>query len=111
MTKSKKMQDIKKKLLDLDIDIDTCENILKQLKNKQNIKESLKAVIFSILSKSKGKMELEDQSKPHTILVCGINGVGKTTTVMKMIDLLKKLKTSVLQLVHVIPSELMPCNN
>jgi len=66
----------------------------KQLENK--IKESLKKSIeeilvepFDLIKEIKNKKD-----SPYVILFCGINGSGKTTTIAKFANLLKKEKIS-----------------
>jgi fused signal recognition particle receptor len=78
---------------------DLKENIVgKELLKKEidnEIKEEFKKIIneiliepFSLIEKIKEKKS--DQSKePYIILLCGINGTGKTTTIAKIADSLK----------------------
>lgn len=68
-----------------------CEKLRQEVKQKgikepQEIMSSLKEIIREILSKDT-TLHLED--KPALILVIGVNGVGKTTTIGKLAALLK----------------------
>ncbi len=62
------------------------------------IEETLKTTIEEILDKEKPDIwnDMKDK-KPYKILVVGVNGSGKTTTIAKIVNLLKKNKyTSVI---------------
>lgn len=54
----------------------------KRLEDKEEIKEELKGIIAEILTAKDTKMHLK--TKPSVILVIGVNGVGKTTSIGKM---------------------------
>lgn len=63
-----------------------CDKLREQIKitgetNPDNIKQMLKEIILSMLS---GSDELDIATKPSIILIIGVNGVGKTTTIGKM---------------------------
>lgn len=50
------------------------------------IKEQLAEIIVTILEKTNKPFELQDK-KPNVILVCGVNGSGKTTSIGKLATL------------------------
>ena len=54
----------------------------KHLQDKEQIKEELKDVIAEILTAMDTRMHLD--TKPSVILVIGVNGVGKTTSIGKL---------------------------
>lgn len=63
-----------------------CANLRKEIKNKglktpDEVKNALKQIIFQILDCDN---TLNINSKPSIILVVGVNGVGKTTTIGKL---------------------------
>ena len=65
---------------------------------KQSIRQTFaktKTVNVIELIKSKSKTSNRDGSSPYVILFLGINGTGKTTTVAKFANMLKKNKISV----------------
>ena len=66
----------------------------KHLQDADEIKEELKNVISEILTSQDNSMHLE--TKPSIILVIGVNGVGKTTSIGKMASLYKSKGKSVL---------------
>lgn len=66
----------------------------KHLQGTEEIKEELKAIIAEILTSRDTHMHLD--TKPSVILVIGVNGVGKTTSIGKMAALYKKRGKNVL---------------
>ena len=58
------------------------------IKEEQEVKEALKEEMAKILEKEDSSLKLE--SKPSVILVVGVNGVGKTTSIGKIANRLKK---------------------
>lgn len=54
----------------------------KRISDSEEVKEELKNVISGILTEQDVRMHLE--TKPSVILVIGVNGVGKTTTIGKL---------------------------
>lgn len=95
-------------LLENNVALEVAEKIIKELKEKiigreilkkeieEEIKDALKEIILEILIEpfsieGKIKEKIADQSKePFVILFCGINGTGKTTTIAKVAESLKK---------------------
>ena len=64
------------------------------LKTTEEAKEALKAILVDMLSV--GSTELNLQTKPSVVLVIGVNGVGKTTTIGKIATQLTKQGKNVL---------------
>lgn len=65
---------------------DICEKLREKVKetgetDPENIKELMSEIIIGMLGEDKG---LELNTKPSVILVIGVNGVGKTTSIGKM---------------------------
>jgi fused signal recognition particle receptor len=101
-------------LLENNVALEVAEKIIRELKQKIvgkellkkeiefEIKDSLRGIIerilvepFDISQRIKEKNTF--QNEPYVILFCGINGTGKTTTMAKIAEYLKKKKiTSVL---------------
>jgi fused signal recognition particle receptor len=79
-----------------DVGIDTAEKICEELRSKvkeRGIKDPNE--IFGLLQETVAEMlsggeELRISTKPSIILVIGVNGVGKTTTIGKLAALLKE---------------------
>ena len=84
-------------LIQSDVGLDTTIKIIEKLEGKvaqdkyintEELNEILKKVIVDILTEN-NTQNIEDYSlpndkKPHVILVVGVNGVGKTTTIGKL---------------------------
>ena len=56
----------------------------KELKDGAALKAALKQELRNLLSHSREPLKLEAERKPFVILVVGVNGVGKTTTIGKL---------------------------
>ncbi|WMJ23682.1 signal recognition particle-docking protein FtsY [Paludicola sp. MB14-C6] len=83
-------EELEETLITCDIGVQTsvkiCDLLRKKIKetgenNPANIKQMLKDIIIEMLS---GSDELNINTKPSVILVIGVNGVGKTTTIGKL---------------------------
>ena len=101
-------EELKMLLLENNVAFEPAEKIVEELKDKivgkellskeieSEIKDSLKEIIegiliepFDILDKIKEKNK-ENSQEPYVVLFVGINGTGKTTTIAKIADYLKK---------------------
>ncbi len=87
------LEKIENILLAADVGIDTTEKIISHINSNikkntayhwENIKELLTEVISPMLIDAKDIKKKYVQNKPYIILVVGINGVGKTTTIAKL---------------------------
>jgi len=90
--------EIEEILITSDMGVETTEKIIENLRkrvkrekfeNSEDLFEIIKDEIHSILIKSPSAhndaiYEISDDNKPHVILVIGVNGVGKTTTIGKL---------------------------
>lgn len=85
-------------LVTADVGISTTMNIIdnlkedvrrKKIKDPLDVKKLLKEEIKSNLSSLDSKRKLDIEPSPAIILVIGVNGVGKTTTIGKLSYLLK----------------------
>ena len=101
-------EELKMLLLENNVAFEVTEKMVQDLKEKiigkeflkkeieSEIKDSFKEIIEEILIEpfdvfERVKEKISDQSKePYVILFCGINGTGKTTTIAKIADSLKK---------------------
>ncbi len=84
------LDELEEVLILSDIGVETSQEIIKQLKVKikekgltdpQDIKGELKAIISQMLGEF---VSLDLSAKPTVVLVIGVNGVGKTTTIGKI---------------------------
>ncbi|MAH03673.1 signal recognition particle-docking protein FtsY [Candidatus Pacearchaeota archaeon] len=101
-------EELKDLLLENNVAYEVTEKMIKELKEKivgreflkkeieSEIKDLFKEIIEEILIEPYNLSEkiLEKKEKPYVILFCGINGTGKTTTIAKIADSLKKQKIS-----------------
>lgn len=101
-------EELKMLLLENNVALEVAEKVIEELKEEilgekllkkeveSEIKDALKKIIENILIEpfdimEKIKEKIADQSKePYVILFMGINGTGKTTTIAKITDFLKK---------------------
>ncbi len=73
--------------LGLDITMAMMEKIrkkAKKLSNAEELKQVLKDELISLFPEDKQKTSDELNNKPHVIMVVGVNGTGKTTTLGKL---------------------------
>jgi len=72
------------------------ETVIKErIENPSDVKASLKKILVNILEENNSGTN-EEVNFPHVILVIGVNGVGKTTTIGKLANLYKKSGKTVL---------------
>lgn len=99
----KTLQELEDLLITADIGVDTSisiiENLRKEKFNKDveinEVKEFIASQIESKLINSYVPLRIEKETNPQIILVVGVNGSGKTTTIAKLGNLIKKRGLSV----------------
>ncbi len=86
------LEELEEALILADAGIPTTNFILEALKqevakgrirNKEDVLENLKRLMADILSENRGEAQ-KVAEKPHIVLVIGVNGSGKTTTIGKL---------------------------
>ena len=82
------LEELEELLITSDIGVPTTMGLIKRLSKTKvaevsEVKQILKEEILSILG-SQTPVPEPTQTKPHVVLVVGVNGVGKTTTIGKM---------------------------
>tara|TARA_B100000579_G_scaffold142632_1_gene115775 strand:+ start:2310 stop:3230 length:921 start_codon:yes stop_codon:yes gene_type:complete len=99
-----KLESLEDQLISCDIGIDVSEKLVKKLKS-ENLKSDasqdeillkLSKSIEEILSPVSKSLEINENHKPHVIVLVGVNGTGKTTTAGKMAAQFKKQGKTVL---------------
>ncbi|WP_413285582.1 signal recognition particle-docking protein FtsY [Vibrio sp. MA40-2] len=86
-------EELEEQLLIADVGMDTTQKIINNLTDKasrRDLKDGealyglLKEEMAEILSTVEQPLEIDSQSSPYVILMVGVNGVGKTTTIGKL---------------------------
>ncbi len=87
------IQEIEEILITADIGVKTTTAVITSVRNrvrKEGLESAdalydfIKQEILAILQQGQGKIKSPDESKPLVIMVVGVNGVGKTTSIGKM---------------------------
>ena len=90
------LEELEEALIMSDVGMETSEKIIAQLRDKikkekiedaEEVKKVLKEIIKEILDSVDSSLNL--QTKPAVILIVGVNGVGKTTSIGKIANRLK----------------------
>ncbi len=89
---SQTLADLEELLISADISVGVATELIEDLKNKKfdkqvtsvEIKEWLAQSITSLLLPTAKSFSLSPDHKPQVILMCGVNGNGKTTTIGKL---------------------------
>lgn len=91
------LEELEEILIMSDVGMDTSLEIINSLRKKiklenikdaEEVKRALRELIQEILDKQSSELKLN--TKPSVILVIGVNGVGKTTSIGKIANRLKK---------------------
>lgn len=91
------LEELEEVLVMSDIGVETSVKIIDELRNKikkekieneEDVKKALKEIMSDILNVAEPKLNL--QTTPSVILVIGVNGVGKTTSIGKIANNLVK---------------------
>ena len=98
------IQDFEDLLITSDVDVETSELIASKLANEkfsnapslEKIQSSLSKIINEIVSTNIKKIDYKNNAKPYVILMVGVNGSGKTTTIAKLANQFQKEKKNVL---------------
>ncbi len=87
------LEDIESQLLVADVGMEATEQIIedltdrvarKQLANPEALFGALKASLRDLLEPAEQPLTIDTSRQPYVILVVGVNGVGKTTTIGKL---------------------------
>lgn len=87
------LEEIETGLLTADVGIDTTSEIIdklterlgrKKLNDSEALNNALREILLDVLQPCSMPLEIDAAAKPFIILVVGVNGVGKTTTIGKM---------------------------
>lgn len=87
------MEEVETLLLMADVGVDTTSQIIedlteraarKELKDTRALLEKLKSLLQEIIEPVQVPLVIDNNSQPFVILMVGVNGVGKTTTIGKL---------------------------
>ncbi len=98
------IRDFEDLLITSDVDVETSELITSKLANEKfsnapslkEIQSFLSKIINDIVSTNIKKIDYKNNAKPYVILMVGVNGSGKTTTIAKLANQFQKEKKNVL---------------
>ncbi len=98
-------EEIEDRLLIADVGVDSTEKILAGLRNRVNradrgdgdaLQAALRAELIDVLAPRAVPLAIDAQKKPFVILLVGVNGSGKTTTIGKLAHFYKQQGLSVM---------------
>ena len=97
------LEELENQLLGADVGVETTALILRELEaacqraagGQPEVLPALRGVMADLLSRSEQPLRVPEK-KPFVILVVGVNGVGKTTTIAKLARLLQQQRHAVL---------------
>jgi len=87
------LEKLEDRLILADVGIETTEDIIKELSDsfkntklvdRDTLYKTLQSILMQKLISAQKDLEIDDVKLPYIILVVGINGVGKTTTIGKI---------------------------
>ncbi|MED7819659.1 MULTISPECIES: signal recognition particle-docking protein FtsY [unclassified Francisella] len=87
------LEDIEMQLLTADVGVEATDEIIEHLRDKvarnelqtaDKLKEIIQQKLTEIISPCQKPLEIDSDKTPYVILVVGVNGVGKTTTIGKL---------------------------
>ena len=85
------LEEIEELLITSDIGVQTTMALMTDISGKAHkiatpgqLKETIKQSILSLMESAVPQVSPEHHAKPHVIMVVGVNGVGKTTTIGKL---------------------------
>lgn len=99
------LEDVETQLLSADLGIEATDHIIaaltaklkrKQLKDPQALMDSLQQELRELLAPCTAPLQVDSAHKPWVMLVVGVNGVGKTTTIGKLAKRLQNEGRSVM---------------
>lgn len=99
-SKEEIMEALEEALITTDIGVETSLEIVEGLKgvkkwDKETLSDNIRARLYEMIKEVEAPLSIPDAPKPYVIMVLGVNGVGKTTTIGKLALWLKDRRKSV----------------
>jgi fused signal recognition particle receptor len=98
------LEELEEALITADLGVETAGELIAELArtrfgqevSEREVRGTLAQAVARILEPVAQPLELDPERRPHVILVCGVNGTGKTTTIGKLAAQLRAEGASVL---------------
>jgi len=99
------LDDLEEVLISSDVGVATTVKIIDRIEERvardkylgtDELNKILREEIAGLLAENEHKLDEDDSKKPYVIMVVGVNGVGKTTTIGKLATLFKNQGLSVI---------------
>jgi fused signal recognition particle receptor len=84
------LEEIETRLLTADVGVEATEEIISELSNAGDLVQNLQSILIKILEPCEKLLIIPELIKPYVILMVGVNGSGKTTTIGKLAKRLQK---------------------
>jgi fused signal recognition particle receptor len=92
------LEELEELLIQSDMGVETAQELIEKLSDKrfekdtspEEVRSFLAGEITELLAPVAIPVEIDEEKKPFVILVCGVNGNGKTTTIGKMANQLQQ---------------------
>ncbi|GBD41004.1 Signal recognition particle receptor FtsY [bacterium HR39] len=92
------LEELEEVLILADLGVETAGRLVRRLRrerfgrevDEREVRELLAAYITDILAQVERPLQIDPSHRPHVILVCGVNGTGKTTTIGKLARLFRQ---------------------
>ncbi len=87
------LEDLENRLIMADVGVEATDIVLEelgsgihhgQIKNGKELVQALRATLTKILQPSSAPLAIPEHTRPYILLMVGVNGVGKTTTIGKL---------------------------
>ncbi|SDF52482.1 fused signal recognition particle receptor [Limimonas halophila] len=86
------LDELEELLISADLGVETATKVIDRLRGKrfakdvdaESVREALAEIIAEIVGPVAQPLEIDTACKPHVVLVVGVNGSGKTTTIGKL---------------------------
>ncbi|HXG27836.1 MAG TPA: signal recognition particle-docking protein FtsY [Nevskiales bacterium] len=98
-------EELEVRLLSADVGVEATEQVMRELRRQQSagriktphqLRQALREALLAVLQPCSQPLQIPDFIRPFVILMVGVNGVGKTTTIGKLAQRLRDQGLSVM---------------